>query len=402
MFFFMIMGLLLLGDVAWWLWADLQLRRLPRRRLWRSLLAIFNSLWLGYLLFFLLFPWWGRVAHHRIPPVPLACVYVWHIFVLPITIFAILAYETTSAGTQLFARFRKPKPAKPKEPEPDAATPKARTFTRRQALAGALVAAPPLLMGGMVTDAMSSLGTFRLRKIELAFQDLPGDLDGLTIAHLSDIHVGRFTRPSMLPRMIETMNQLKADLVAFTGDLIDLSLADLPAGIDMMKKLDPRHGMFMVEGNHDLIEEPGEFELRCKAAGLPLLLNQSASVQVRGRMVQFLGMTWGRRDGHHEQAMQELLPQRIPDAFTILLSHHPHAFDVAAAAGIPLTLSGHTHGGQLMLNERLGVGPVMFRYWSGLYRKQNAALIVNNGIGNWFPLRIQAPAEIIHLTLHRA
>ena len=70
-------------------------------------------------------------------------------------------------------------------------------------------------------------------------------------------------------------------------------------------------------------------------------------------------------------------------------------------AGIPLTLSGHTHGGQLMLNERLGAGPVMFRYWSGLYRKGASRLVVSNGVGNWFPLRTQAPAEIIHLTLRR-
>ncbi len=396
MFFFMVMSLLLLADVAWWLWADTQLRRLPRRRIWRTLLAVFTSLWLGYLLFFLLFPWWGRVAHHRIPPIPLACVYVWHVFVLPITIIAILSYETTFAGVHILKRVGKAKaaPKDERKAEPN-------KLTRRQLIAGAMVAAPPLLLGGMVTDAMHGLGSFRINRMELGIPNLPGDLDGLTIAHLSDIHVGRFTRPAMLPRMVEAMNQLKADLVAFTGDLIDLSIADLPAGIDMMKKLDPRHGMFMVEGNHDLIEEPEEFESRCKAAGLPLLLNETATVQVRGRMVQFLGATWGRSDLHHEQSLNELLPQRIPDAFHILLAHHPHAFDAAAAAGIPLTLTGHTHGGQLMLNERLGAGPIMFRYWSGLYRKQNQSMIVSNGIGNWFPLRIHAPAEIVHLTLRR-
>jgi hypothetical protein len=81
------------------------------------------------------------------------------------------------------------------------------------------------------------------------------------------------------------------------------------------------------------------------------------------------------------------------------LAHHPHAFDAAAAAGVPLTLSGHTHGGQLMLNEQLGFGPAMFRYWSGWYRKGVSQLVVSNGVGNWFPLRVNAPAEIIHLTL---
>src|SRR2546421_5506017 len=101
--------------------------------------------------------------------------------------------------------------------------------------------------------------------------------------------------------------------------------------------------------------------------------------------------------------MQRVCALRNRDQFQILLAHHPHAFDPAAAAGIPLTLSGHTHGGQLMLNERLGAGPVMFRYWSGLYRKPDGnALFVSNGVGNWFPLRLHAPAEIVHLTLRSA
>jgi hypothetical protein len=84
------------------------------------------------------------------------------------------------------------------------------------------------------------------------------------------------------------------------------------------------------------------------------------------------------------------------------LAHHPHAFDAAAAAKIPLTLSGHTHGGQLMLSEQFGFGPAMFRYWSGLYRSGASQLVVSNGVGNWFPLRVNAPAEIIHITLRQA
>ena len=78
-------------------------------------------------------------------------------------------------------------------------------------------------------------------------------------------------------------------------------------------------------------------------------------------------------------SLRRLVPQRRPDAFQILLAHHPHAFDPAAAVGIPLTLAGHTHGGQLMLNERLGAGPAIYRYWSGLYRKPDGnALVVSN------------------------
>jgi predicted MPP superfamily phosphohydrolase len=96
-----------------------------------------------------------------------------------------------------------------------------------------------------------------------------------------------------------------------------------------------------------------------------------------------------------------VLKQRQSDAFPILLAHHPHAFDTAVEAGVPLTLSGHTHGGQLMLDSQRGLGPWMFRYWSGLDQRGGSQLVVSNGVGNWFPLRVDAPAEIIHLTLHR-
>src|SRR5579864_4998980 len=116
-----------------------------------------------------------------------------------------------------------------------------------------------------------------------------------------------------------------------------------------------------------------------------------------------MGLRWGANHGdpramssRGDQAiansMEELLQQRNPDAFPILLAHHPHAFDYAE--NIPLTLSGHTHGGQMMLTREIGFGPAMFRYWSGLYQKADRALIVSNGVGNWFPLRVQAPAEI--------
>ena len=107
-------------------------------------------------------------------------------------------------------------------------------------------------------------------------------------------------------------------------------------------------------------------------------------------------------DAEISRSVHTLLKQRHSNVFPILLAHHPHAFDAAAEAGVPLTLSGHTHGGQLMMNEQLGFGPAMFRYWSGLYTRGESKLIVSNGIGNWFPLRLNAPAEIIHITLQQA
>jgi predicted MPP superfamily phosphohydrolase len=220
------------------------------------------------------------------------------------------------------------------------------------------------------------------------------------------MHVGRFTSGRVLRRMVDEVNNMRADLVLLTGDLINSALSDLAQGLDLVRAMQARFGLYMIEGNHDLIEDGLEFERRVRASGVPFLLDESAVIPVRGVPVQFLGLRWTpaggeKRDHAISQAVDNLAQQRQAGAFPIFLAHHPHAFDRAAELQWPLTLAGHTHGGQLMLNEQLGFGPAMFRYWSGLYTRGQSKLIVSNGVGNWFPLRTNAPAEIVHLTLRR-
>ncbi|MEA2708511.1 MAG: uncharacterized protein QOF78_1112 [Phycisphaerales bacterium] len=405
-FFFLILGSMLLGDIAFWLWGDRKLRRTRRAKIWRPLLGLWAALLLGYLLWFILLPAQARHAHVWMPIPALALIYIWHLLILPATLLYILIASLVS-GIRALLHRRSQRRTRP-ETIDDAADLGLRdeagqaTLSRRQALAAAVVALPPLVSVGAVALAMRQVSHFRINRIELSLAALPAELDGMTIAHVSDLHVGRFTRAHMLPAIADATNALKADLVLFTGDLIDLALADLPAGMDFIRRLDPRSGLFLVEGNHDLIEDRAAFQSQMRQAGLPLLLDEAQVVTLRGRAVQVMGITWGRGESAIVGSISRLLPQRRPDAFQILLAHHPHAFDTAAAVGIPLTLAGHTHGGQLMLNERLGAGPIMFRYWSGAYRKNDAALVVSNGVGNWFPLRVNAPAEIAHITLRAA
>jgi predicted MPP superfamily phosphohydrolase len=280
-------------------------------------------------------------------------------------------------------------------------------WTRRDFLrfTGAMV--PPVFTLSLTSIAMAQLNNVRVRRFALPIVDLPKELDGITIAQVSDMHVGRFTKGEVLQKTVRTVNEMGADLVLLTGDLINDSLADLDTGLELARQMEARFGIAIIEGNHDLIENPCEFETRVQASGIPFLLDESTIVNVRGFPVQLLGLRWTRVYGEGRDAaigaeVRKLLEQRTPDAFPILLAHHPHAFDAAAEAGMPLTLSGHTHGGQLMLNEQLGFGPAMFRYWSGLYERGRSNLIVSNGVGNWFPLRVNAPAEIVHLTLRRA
>jgi hypothetical protein len=294
--------------------------------------------------------------------------------------------------------------------------------TRRQVLTATAAAIPPLATLAATGCAVEQMGQFRVSKVQLQVPQLPADLDGLTIAHITDLHLGRFMPVSMTGPISDAINAMQCDLVAFTGDLIDASAPNVWIGVDFIRRLDPRHGLVMIEGNHDVMGNALRFEHEVKDAGLPLLLDETKSFHVPGRAtpVQFLGITWGelksgvelkkvgreRNTFHREYgnaprdaSVRRVAAQRDPASFPILLAHHPHAFDAAAKAGLPLVLSGHTHGGQLMLTKYIGAGPLRFRYWSGLYKKPNSQLFISNGIGSWFPLRVNAPAEIVHLTL---
>src|SRR5438270_11786184 len=142
-----------------------------------------------------------------------------------------------------------------------------------------------------------------------------------------------------------------------------------------------RYGVYLIEGNHDLIENGPKFERRVKNSGIPFLLDESIVITIRGAPLQLLGLSWTRarenRDVAIAAAVRQLLHLRQPESFPILLAHHPHAFDAAAAASVPLTLAGHTHGGRLTLHEQYGFGPALFRYWSGRYTKGASKLIVS-------------------------
>ncbi len=381
----------------WWWWADRQLRPLRRARLWRSLLAAFALFQLG----FFAYTMGGRIVGMRLgAPAPFtAAAYLWDLILLPLT--CLLTLVLVSVASIVSAARRKKAATEPLE---DVADDSAELkLSRRQMLAVTAAAVPPLANIGTAMIGLSQMDEFRIRTIDVPLAQLPKELDGMTIAHVSDMHVGKFTKGKTLARIVEATNDLRADLVLLTGDLIDFALRDLPAAIEAVKKLDTRSGLYMCEGNHDLFEDRHVFESTVKKAGIPLLLNEAETVMVRGREVQLLGMKWGmageRRNAGVEMHLAALEPLRNPDAFQILLAHHPHAFDGAAQAGIPLTLAGHTHGGQLMLTPRHGAGPAIFKYWSGLYKLRQSALVVSNGVGNWFPIRTAAPAEILHVRL---
>lgn len=397
-----IIAVLVALDLVWWFAADRLLRKAGFKRV-RGIHSLFFGLQLAGLVSVLasrrsdLWDW--------LPKAVTAAVYLWHLLILPLLIPLLTIGAIVALLCWVIGKVRTREPRETANPHADGAG-----MSRRAFLAATAAFTPQLFTFGLTAIALRQLEQFRVRRMTIAVRGLPAVLDGLTIAHVSDLHAGRFTRSAVLREMTGAVNDLRSELVLVTGDLINGALHELPEGIAAVRRLDGRSGVYMIEGNHDLFQGREAFESGVKASGIPLLVNETEQLTVRGHPLQLLGLRWGgpifRRSQGYDDAtiaasFEELLALRDPEAFPILLAHHPHAFDPAAAAQLPLTLSGHTHGGQLMLNAETGFGPLMFRYWSGHYAKGDSHLIVSNGVGNWFPLRTRAPAEIIHLTLRR-
>lgn len=393
-FIFTIIGLMVSLDIIWWI----VFARIATPGFARTVVSIFMvAMMLG--LIAVIVARMSRAGWDRvIPKFAVSAIFIWHFIGLGLLALIGVALIPILLGQKIISWSSSPKIEQATE---------SGAWSRRDFLRFGAALLPPVFTVGLTGVAMYQLNQVRVRRFVLPIPDLPGALDGMTIAQVSDMHVGRFTKGEVLEKTVRLVNDLRADLVLLTGDLINDALADLDTGLELARKMEARFGLAIIEGNHDLIENPREFETRVRASGISFLLDQSTIMNVREFPVQLLGLRWTRAYGEGRDAaigaeVRKLLEQRSAGAFPILLAHHPHAFDAAAAAEMPLTLSGHTHGGQLMLNEQLGFGPAMFRYWSGLYERGASKLIVSNGVGNWFPLRVNAPAEIVHLTLRRA
>jgi predicted MPP superfamily phosphohydrolase len=391
-----LMGLMFAADVWWWYVADRAARRAKLGSVWRWTIA--GTMFVAILgLFLLIVARLIRMDAMIMPEWAVKLTFIWHLIILPLVFIPSLIGRSVGA---LWGAIR----SKPEADEQPLNNP-----TRRAFLAQAMIVVPPAVTLAMTGRAIMERDEFRVRRIDLPLKNLPPALDGMTIAHIADPHVGSFMSDAKFRSIIDRTNELDADLVLHAGDMINHNLKDLPDGIEMMRRFKGRYGRFGCQGNHDLIEDGKVFESQVRQADIGMLLDESATVRVRnGAKVQILSPRWGRRrdqpqsDDWVNASVDKVLAFRDPSAFTILLAHHPHSFDRAAETGVPLTLLGHTHGGQIRLFGDIGFGPLMYKYWSGVYRQNDSAAVVSNGIGNWFPLRVNVPCEIIHLTLRRA
>jgi hypothetical protein len=240
----------------------------------------------------------------------------------------------------------------------------------------------------------------------LFFDDLPTGLDGLKILHLSDVHAGIHMRLEKMQRLVQQANALAPDLVIQTGDMIDISPSFIPDYVRAFRELRAPLGVITGLGNHDHYTGVAEVMKGVQDAGQTLLRSGTHLVERNGATLAVLGvddpLDW-RFDDPQTAEVSEVDRGAPAETFKILMAHRPGAWDAARVRKIPLTLSGHIHGGQFYLpGVGWSAGRLITKYVMGHFQDGASQLYVSRGIGVvGVPIRVFVPPEIELFELRR-
>lgn len=241
----------------------------------------------------------------------------------------------------------------------------------------------------------------KLKEIDIPIRGLPKDLDGLRLAQISDIHLSPLVTIEELRRAVAAANETRPHIALVTGDLISRRGDPLDACIAELAALRSDAGTFGCLGNHEIYAGSETYTTDASGRrGMRYLRNQSELLRFGTAALNLAGVDYQQRNRPYLQGAGRLAR---PDAVNILLSHNPDVFPVAAKQGFDLTLSGHTHGGQIsveILHQHVNVARFFTPYVYGLYREKDAAVYVTRGIGTvGIPARLGAPPEVALIRL---
>jgi predicted MPP superfamily phosphohydrolase len=249
-------------------------------------------------------------------------------------------------------------------------------------------------------------GRLSVTRLDVPIAGLPAPLEGFRIAHISDLHLGPLAHRGALRSAFDRVRSLEPDMVCLTGDLVDSSRADLDHWGPELSRLTAPHGVYAILGNHDRVAGLDEVEAMIERhTSWDVLRDRVATVTVDGARLHLIGLEdRSVREAH--VAVPRLLATVPRGEPTILLVHQPGAFKRTSPSGIPLTLAGHTHGGQVSIPGIPKLNParlLMTRFDAGTFERDGALLHVNRGLGvSGQRLRIGVPREITIVTLRRA
>ena len=255
-----------------------------------------------------------------------------------------------------------------------------------------------LLAAGLVRLLGSLPGNEVLRvhvhEKQLTLPGLPAALDGLRIAHLSDLHMSRRLAAEYYAAVVERVNDWQPDLIALTGDLVEQAQCIDRAG-EILGRLQAASGVYFVLGNHDRKTDHGRIREVLVAAGQIDVGGRSVELVLRGEQVLIAGneLPWF-------PMLQEIGGESA--ALRLLLAHGPDQFAWAKQRAFHLMLAGHNHGGQIrfpLLGAVVSPSRSGTRYAGGIFRQGDTLLHVSRGTGSYSPVRWNCPPEIALLTL---
>lgn len=245
-------------------------------------------------------------------------------------------------------------------------------------------------------------GVPRVKEETISVNHLPDGADGLTVAVLADLHVDGITRADRIRKIVERTNALNPDIVIIAGDFVDGTVPVHGDDLRPLADLKARYGVFGVPGNHEYYSGYEEWMEFLPTLGIRMLHNEH--VQTGGGAVVLAGVTDPVAGimGKEEPDIRKALAGAPEKGVRILAAHQPRLAPEAAAHGVDLQVSGHTHGGMIAGIDRL-VARFNEGFVSGLYTVGGMKLYVSNGAGIWngFPIRIGVPSEIVLIRLRK-
>jgi hypothetical protein len=261
----------------------------------------------------------------------------------------------------------------------------------------------------------NSSNSIDIKNVTIVSEKLPAALDGLKIVQLSDTHFNPFFRDSEIAEVCSLANSLEPDLIAITGDFVNNSVSEFRSEIiTILQTLKTRNGnhVYACLGNHDTYVGDGINELKEKinASGIKLLINENKTLLFNGTQLFIAGVDNPGGFSNPQFVKSDLnraLEGVRPELYCILLAHNPNYWTDSVLSDVhdvDLTLSGHTHNGQIVLSifgyNIFSFASLVYKHVAGLYSEGSQYLYVNTGIGSVGPpIRVGVKPEITLITL---
>ena len=238
-----------------------------------------------------------------------------------------------------------------------------------------------------------------IKKVAVRLRHWPKKLDGLKVVQISDLHVAPLLGREYVQKVVDRTNALQPDVIAITGDMVDGTVPQLRASAAPLAGLKARLGVFYVTGNHEFYWDADAWVEEVRRLGMRPLRAERCTLGTAPDTFDVAGVD--DITGWHEGDIARSMQGRDPERAVILLAHQPKVVDEAAAQGVDLMLSGHTHGGQIWPFGYLVRLAQPYLVGLATHQKGPTQIYVNRGTGYWGPpMRLGGGPELTLLTLH--